>query len=95
VANEKTQLDRIEDLVTQLISLVANQQKQLQELQTEFRAFKAEMLEFKAEMQEFRSEANRRFDILEGQAALVNQRMDYQLNRIAKVEEEIHLLKTP
>jgi hypothetical protein len=87
VANEKTQLDRIEDLVTQLISLVANQGTELQK-------FKAQMEDFMAEMRDFRADVSHRFDRLEGQAALLNQRLDYQLNRIAKVEEEVHLLKT-
>jgi cell division protein FtsB len=101
VSKEKSQLDRIEEMVAQLISIVAGQRTELQKYHAEMQDFKAEMqefkkemLEFKKEMLEFRSEVYRRLDRLEGQVVLLSQRMDYQRDRIAKVEEEVHLLKT-
>ncbi len=88
-------------MVAQLISIVAGQRTELQKYHAEMQDFKAEMqefkkemLEFKKEMLEFRSEVYRRLDRLEGQVVLLSQRMDYQRDRIAKVEEEVHLLKT-
>jgi hypothetical protein len=79
VADENKQLDRIEDLLAQLIRNVAG---------------------VRSDMSEFRTEVNERFAAVEhhqqdlaGQVALLNQRMDYQLNRIAKAEEEVHILK--
>lgn len=45
------------------------------------------------ELTEFRSEVNVRFEDVAGQLALLNQRLNYQRDRIAKTEEEMYLLK--
>lgn len=86
MSENKKQLDRIEDMLTQLIGNVAG--------------VRNEMVDFRAEVNNFRTEVNNRLDglgqhqqELAGQVTLLNQRVDYQLNCIAKAEEEVHLLK--
>ena len=86
MSEDKKQFDRIEDLLTQLIGNVAS--------------VRNDMAEFRAEVNNFRTEVNHRLNELgqhqqelTGQVALLNQRLDYQLHRIAKAEEEVHLLK--
>ena len=84
--SKEDQMDRIEDLLAQLIRNVAS--------------VRNEMTDFRIEMNRFREETNNQLEKIEkyqqdlaGQVALLNNRLDYQLSRIAKTEEEIHLIK--
>lgn len=79
MSNENKQLDRIEDLLAQLIRNVAG--------------VRSDMSEFRAEVHECFAVVEHHQQDLAGQVTLLNQRMDYQLSRIAKAEEEVHILK--
>ena len=121
VSNEITQIDRIEGLITQLITNVASLRHDFTTFRTEMGSFRSEMYAFREEMYAFREEmyafrdemyafrdemyafrddAYERFeraqsqqDIFAGQVSLINQRLDHQLNRIAKVEEDVYIVK--
>jgi hypothetical protein len=91
--DNKTQADRMEEMLLQLVRNVGG-------LRAEFTAFKQEILEFREKTEAFQEEVTVRLDRIETeQKAMkeelvrINQRLDFQLNRIGKAEEEIHLLK--
>nr|WP_233095875.1 hypothetical protein [Alicyclobacillus sp. SO9] len=71
--SDKSQLDRIEDLLAQLISNVADVRAKTDSIDNK--------------LEDFRREANERLDRVEGQLAVVNQRLDHQRTRLAKAEK--------
>ena len=100
VSNEVTQLDRIEGLITQLIANVASLRRDFTTFRTEMVGFRSETYGFRDEMYTFRDGVNQRFEKSQSQqekigeqVSLIHQRLDHQLNRIAKVEEDVHILK--
>lgn len=79
IVSDKNQLDRIEDMLTQLIGNVAN--------------VRSEMSQFRGEVSTRLEQVEHHQQELTGQVTFLNQRMDYQLNRIAKAEEDVYILK--
>ncbi len=78
MANDNDRLQRIEDLLTQLISNVGS--------------VRSEMQDFRNNVESELGQVNLRLEHVDGQIARLNQRLDHQLTRIAKVEEDVHIL---
>jgi predicted nucleic acid-binding Zn-ribbon protein len=77
LADDK-RLERIEDLLTQLISNVGS--------------VRSELNDFRNSVEAELGKTNFGLEHVDGQIARLNQRLDHQLSRIAKVEENVHIL---
>jgi predicted RNase H-like nuclease (RuvC/YqgF family) len=89
-----------EELLQQLIHMVAENNKIVKELKEELREFKEEMYEFKqemlgfkAEMISFREETNRRFDHVDRHLRLLESDFDLMHRRTSDHEREISRIK--
>ena len=78
MADDSKRLERIEDLLTQLISNVGSVRSELNDFRTSVE------VEF--------GKINLRLEHVDGQITRLNHRLDHQLSRIAKVEEDVHIL---
>lgn len=56
--SDKTQMDRMEDLLTQLIGNVASNRSDLVEFKNDMAGFRTDMENFRSDMELFRSEVN-------------------------------------
>ncbi|QQE80020.1 hypothetical protein [Alicyclobacillus sp. SO9] len=105
--SDKTQMDRMEDLLTQLIGNVASNRSDLVGLKNDmagFRedmdairsdvaSFRSDMDAIRSDMASFRSEVNERLDRIEGQQALTDKRLSVQRDDIANLRERVGVIE--
>ncbi|MFS0555199.1 hypothetical protein [Brevibacillus sp. 179-C9.3 HS] len=89
-----------EELLQQLIHMVAENNRLVKETQQELREFKKEMYDFREEMYafrdemyEFRDDATRRLDRLERQNKHIDADLDLMHRKVSDHEREINRLK--
>ncbi|CAI8982316.1 Chromosome partition protein Smc [Brevibacillus sp. IT-7CA2] len=82
-----------EQLLQQLIHMVAENNRLVKETQEELREFKKEMYDFRDEMYEFRDDATRRLDRLERQNKHIDADLDLLHRKVSDQEREINRLK--
>lgn len=89
-----------EELLQQLIHMVAENNRLVKETQQELREFKKEMYDFREEMYafrdemyEFRDDATRRLDRLERQNKHIDADLDLLHRKVSDHEREINRLK--
>ncbi|TKI56580.1 hypothetical protein E8L90_14510 [Brevibacillus antibioticus] len=89
-----------EQLLQQLIHMVAENNRLVKETQEELREFKTEMYDFREEMYafrdemyEFRDDATRRLDRLERQNKHIDADLDLLHRKVSDHEREINRLK--
>ncbi|KMZ41947.1 MULTISPECIES: hypothetical protein [Bacillales] len=82
-----------EELLQQLIHMVAENNRLVKETQQDVRDFKKEMYAFRDEMYEFRDDATRRLDRLERQNKHIDADLDLMHRKVSDHEREINRLK--
>ncbi|WP_409177970.1 hypothetical protein [Brevibacillus fortis] len=82
-----------EELLQQLIHMVAENNRVVKETQQELREFKKEMYDFCEEMYEFRDDATRRLDRLERQNKHIDADLDLLHRKVSDHEREINRIK--
>jgi predicted nucleic acid-binding Zn-ribbon protein len=96
----KQEVTEIKQEITDIRQEMAEFKQEFTEFKQEMTEFKHDMLAFKQQTESFQEAVTVRLDRIEAeQKAMkeelvrINQRLDFQLSRICKAEEEIHLLK--
>ncbi|GEB33562.1 MULTISPECIES: hypothetical protein [Brevibacillus] len=89
-----------EELLQQLVHMVAENNRLIKDVQQELREFKAEMYEFKTEMYafrdemyEFRDDATQRLERLERQDKLIEADIGLMHKKVSDHEREINRIK--
>ncbi|MED1916980.1 hypothetical protein [Brevibacillus sp. DP1.3A] len=82
-----------EQLLQQLIHMVAENNRLVKETQEELREFKKEMYDFRDEMYEFRDDATRRLDRVERQNKHIDADLDLLHRKVSDHEREINRIK--